>query len=401
MVKLGDLEQKQEDYETARSNYAEAIELFQNNAADEQFSVLFQAERGNTHTRLGVAYAGQDKASEAETEFQTAIEQLSALANKTSDPTTRRFLAVALVNAGELLLSLPKVDSAIENLESAMAQFQLLDDQSDDRIQLAIARTHELLGRGYALQGKHQQALNSFDAAVALLLPLVAEDPDHPDYLDALASAYISKAESFRSRGSIREMLQVLQSSLDYYRALRDANPDVIRYTERLAIALTNTGLALHESGFNHDAQTRLSEANDLLTALVDDYPLIPRFLEQLATCRDAIAQVSLDLNEDPGNDAEAAELYFMHLTSNAATNQEIARFFELLAIAQSHLAQTHQRNQQIELARSKFQEAQVRLEGLIKEIDDIPRYRNALAHVHDRFAHAVRSRGCGSQRTL
>ena len=388
-VRLGDLMQLLHNYPDARSHYNVAQELFATDVTDEALSIQYRSERGNVDTRIGLAYAGEEMADQAQQAFSSAIEQLTTIVETTDDPLPRRYLAVAHVNNGELSARLGSTDDAIASLEEGLKQYASLAAEADGKIALGIARAREQLGRIFIDRGEHEKAILELNDAVEGLLPLVATKPNHPEYLDALASAYISEATGFRTRGLERQLFDSLNLAIGHYRALTTAMPDVPRYSENLAITLTDLGLALHESGSARDAREPLIEAHDRFSNLVDAYGnQVPRFREGFASCKEALAQVLMDIRDDP---SEAKELLVFAVESYqqlAQNSEERPDYIERLAVAQSHYARLLQRQKQDPA--QDFEAAISVLEQLIELTGGRPNYFNELAHVHYQYAMAL-----------
>ena len=387
MLRLGDLAQMQQDYSASRSYYEQALAVFDIAPQDRAVATRFESERGNILTRIGISLAAEEKALDAERSLKDAIAMLTSTVNETADSMTRRYLAAAFANQGELFARQQRFDDAATSLEEAVRQYAMLDIASDEKAALGIARSRELLGRLHTQQGDHAKASKYLDDAVQGLLPLVTAQPDHPEFRDSLASAYISLASSFRSRGMEAEQLLALQSSVESYEVLCKALPDVPRYEESLSITLTDLGLTLHEAGENHTAEETLLEAKEILSRLASSFPQVPRFREELAGCLDALGQVYLALHEDPNKAAEtlagAITIYQTLVTEFA----DRADYFERIAIAQSHYAQALWRQGKSDLARQGFDAAISGLQDLIEAVGDLPKYSSALGHVHYHYA--------------
>lgn len=382
LIRVGDLTLMQQEFESAEEHYADAMQVFRTGVEIAGLTVAFQSELANVHIRIGNAYAEQNKIPEAETEFRDAIEQLNEVAGRTDDPLPRKLLATAYVNAGKLVTGLNS-ENAIKYLTDGLYQYELLAASTDETIQLGKATARDLLGQIHRDAGDHDRAMKYFDESVAALQQLVDDQPDHPNYLNALASVSLSKAASFRTRGLDAAMFEALHQAVEHYRALRNALPGQPRYDLNLAIAQTALGLAQHESALNSEADLTLGEALSLLDDLVRTYGQSSRILEALANCHDARGQVFVDLKEDPGDASRISQDILLLLSQSATTGDEVIRLFEHLAIAQSHLAQAYQRQDQPNLSEQKFAEAIKNLESLIENQGAVPRLVNALAYTH------------------
>ncbi|MCG8652693.1 MAG: protein kinase [Pirellulales bacterium] len=388
LIRLGDLRQKQERYDDAQIRYQTAIELFEKyqQVGDRNLAVHFQTELARAHARRGLSYVASGQSADAYREYDQAFELLQPLVQTTGDPMPSRLLAEVEVNRGELYLQSAELDDAIEYFNRATDVYRALSDEPDEKLVLGWTRAEELLGRTYVNLADFQAAQRHFDAAIAIVDPMVTLHPDRPDFLDALGSIYVSRSSGYRATGMQSRLLQSLNAATDHYRAIRTALPDVPRHTENLAITLVDLGLALHEADENIDAEEKLSEAQELLSALTTSYGVISRFHEHLAACQDALGQVQLDTADD----AQDATLL---LARSLSTYQQLAaanarpELFERLAITQSHYARSLDRQGDDALAKQHFQGAISTLQQLLELEGELPGYANALAHVHFHFA--------------
>ncbi len=401
MVKLGDLLRRQEEHDRAVERYNEALSLFAVHSDNPQLGLPFKVEHGNVHSKLALALLGLDKIDDAQRELKIAIDELTALADSGPDDSSRRMLAVAHVNAGELDWIVGETDLARQHLGTALRRYGEMESADDAKRDVGVAKIHQLLGDIEATLGRHESALAEFDQVVAKLTPLVAADPDHPEYFDLLAAAHVSKAASFRTQGLETELFASLAAAVDSYRALRVAMPNVPRFDENYAIALTDQAIAFHEAAANADAEDALIMARSQFVELVDTYGRVPRFRQRLAACEDALGQVLLD-RSDASADASALladattryqDLHDRSLRGVPAdtpqdpmqTANSRVEYVAGIAIAQSHYAQALQREGKPEEAQSYFIGA-IDLLGQLIAARDQPAYHNALAHVHDRF---------------
>ncbi len=391
LVKLGDLLQLQEDYPGAMEKYALAQRVLATKIDDDTLNQAFRVEHANVHTRFGLALAAQQQPTEAEQQFQLAIRGLEPLASD-SDPDAIRLLAVAFVNDGELAIDLGDRERAVKQLELAVEQYQRVAS-TERRAALGLARAYELLGRISIDRGMHPEAISIFNDAVKVLVPLVESEPDHPEYLDALASLYISEASSFRVRGLEQPLADSLEQALGYYRALDLAMPDLPRYRENLAITLIDLGLARHESGQNPAAEPLLDEARSVLSELTSRYGTVARFRQRLGACLDALGQVQMeryqDVNQAATNLANAAVTYD-ELTKTGADEPGN---FQRMAVALSHYAAALDRQGMHEQSATNFQQAIAILQELIQIDGALPEYQHALAIVHLRYAETLHAR--------
>lgn len=386
LVRIGDLMQMQNDEQSAGEYFAKATDVFQRGFDDPELDVDFRSEAANVLVRQGISASTEARVADAERRFQSAIAMLGQLVSKSDNPLPRKVLASSHHNLGKLLVS-SDPQRAIDQLLVSLKQYQAVDDLNDLSIGLAVAHTHDLLGQVYRDFGDYDAAFASLIEGQDLLESLVRDQPDQPEYLNALASLFVSKASAFREQGRDGESTRALLGAVEHYRTLRAALPGVPRYAENLAVALTDLSLMLHESGLNVQAAEVSEEADQILSQLVRTYGEAPRILEAYASCKDARGQILTDLSEKPGDSALVAVNVLLDLTQAASTDDQIKRLFERLAIAQSHFGRQARVQGKFDLAKRQFQESIQRLNSLVEVQGKIPRLVNALAEVHRRYA--------------
>lgn len=386
LTRLGDLSQLQEDAAAAKRYYTDAIEVLDQawrdvrlaDATIEHIDQLYVAEIGNAKGRLAITFANANQVAEAEKHYEEATTTLEALRQKSSNPVVLRYLATVMVNHGELDASLNRFDDARRRFESGLKLFAEIAQDALPNDVLFIARTRELLGRLARQAGDDEAALEHLQSAIEQLKPLVAANANHPEYLDALASAHISMASLERSGGQIDGGRRSLTQAVEHYRALVRAMPDVPRYEENLSASLIDLGLLLFELDRCRDAEPVLVEACGVMADLLQRYGNQSYYQSQFATAQDALGQVLWEL----GKADLSQQSLVRSLRTYAELNQrspQIAEYVERLAIVQSHLARTATGAD----ADAGFTSAAEMLTGLVEEFPDVPSYAAALGHVY------------------
>ncbi len=386
MIRLGDLSQLREDMPHAIEHYKAAIEVLENpppgtssgELAKDDIAWMYQAEVANATARKAIALANQGKLLEADQSYSLAIEKLIFVDAQTYDPNVVRYLAAALVNHGELLSSQNRFEEAQQRFTDGIATLDRLAALQVPKDVMSIARAEELFGRMLRQQAKYDLALERFDSAVARLLPLVKKVPDDPEYLDALASTYISAASIYQAIGRAGDEKKALQSSVEHYRSLVRALPDLPRYSENLAASLTDLALLLYERDRGLDAKPLLDEADAIVRDLIRRYGVPRDYASLLAANQDALGQVLMSL----GDTDLAKQLFTQSLQTYMALREqspEIADYDARMAIVQSHLAQTTEEA----AAHAEFESAAQLLAGLLGEFPEVSRYASSLGHVY------------------
>ncbi|HBJ33901.1 MAG TPA: hypothetical protein DDZ51_03860 [Planctomycetaceae bacterium] len=414
LIRLGDIHQIQLMQAEARSRYDDAIKVLEKLESQPQIGHLASAEAANANVRKAISYTNENRWADAQAELEPAIAALGALAERyPQEPIMDSYLSAALVNLGETLLSLGKLDAAIEALESVIARSDQAitsaqksrGDAAGETIAedwdaslakferdavLAGVRARELLGRGCLARGDYQRADAVLAEAIDRLSRAMATRADDPDWVDALASACVSRANVQRTAGMQKEMEQTLALAVEHYEKLVIALPDVPRYAESLALTLADLGIAMFDDERLDEARAMLGQASSRWQELLRAYPDIARYHEQNAVCEDALSQIVLQ-REGDGDRA------FGHASAAVQTFQELAELFpdavdhrHRLAISRSHAALAVVKVGQAEAsggvlpqdAKLLFDVAIQGLRSLVEEFPAIAEYRYSLAHV-------------------
>ncbi|MFK8112395.1 MAG: protein kinase [Rubripirellula sp.] len=388
LVRLGDLHRMMQAQDEAIVKYQAAEKFFKSEQVPGELEVRFQSEYANVQARIGLAFAEKNDFSKADESFNQAISQLKTIVDKTPDPLPTRLLAAAHVNAGEYGADF---EVAASHLEQGLGYYRELKVEGDSKLSLNMARSQELLGRVYTKLGNHELAVVNFNESIETLEQLVAAEEDNPDFLNALASTHISQASSFRVRGLNEQQVESLRTAVIHFKALRIAMPGVPRYDESLGITQTDLGITLHELGQNEAALATLQLAQKALTDLVESYGKIPAYRVDYAVCLDAISQVMQDTSKEtqPAVSMAAGSLgTFQRLVQRMSQDQQSIppKYFEQLAISQSHYARALVRHGDADAAKQHFGGAIQALEDLMANQGRLPTYVNALAHVRYHF---------------
>lgn len=383
LVRLGDLHQMQRSSYEARSQYSAALSLLKTGLEDDRLGGDYLTEIGNVHSRLGIAWAKEDPVR-AERHFGRSVATLTSLVSERDNGQPRLYLAEAYIHQGGFYSRHGKMDQAVDSLVRGVDQY-MSTEAVDAEIELEVGQAQDHLGRIHMEAGKFEEASRFFADALDSLIPLVETSPGHPDYIDALAAAYVFQASSFRARGMVRQQLKSLDSAVRYYRLLRKAMPDDPRFGERLAITLSASGLALYESGANGTAELRLLDSQALLEKMVQNYGNVIRFRENLAICRDALGLVYLDVKRDPDKAAKSLSLAHAYVSDQMNVGKRSPEAIERFASISGHFGRAAYRQGEMDVAGKRFGEAIASLQKL-KQRERLPRHVAAAADLHSQF---------------
>lgn len=421
LIRLGDIHQIQMKAADARARYEQAAEVLQVIVDSAVTGHLAKAEAAYARSRSGGAYALENRWGDAQGEYLPAIAALTSLADQyPSEVAINNYLIAALINSGEANLALGEIDLAIDSLESAIRRSDNLTSTegtppTDDSISpsskifadalLAGARGRELLGRAHQSRGDYATADSVFNKSIEVLTVASLDQEDDPRWLDALASASLSRANLQRSNGRQQQMEESLLTAAESYKKLMIAMPDVPSYIENLALTYADLGISQLDDQRPDEARQSITNAKRLYQDLLRAYPDIAKFHEQNAVCDDAMSQITLERDED-------AEQAFAFASNAVRTYQELAELFpdtvdyqHRLAISRSHAAiavfqidagqvgqkatadDSSEQARMPENAQLLFDAAIDGLRTLTQQFPEVPDYRYSLAHVNYRVA--------------
>ena len=133
--------------------------------------------------------------------------------------------------------------------------------------------------------------------SMKLLVGLVGQDANNPNYLNEFASATNSLANVLRGRGE--NPREIYEDAILLMEDLHCSLPDVPLYEEHLAAARRNLALVLIESGQCGDARESLLLARDACISLNGRYPGNYDYTFQRAATNTTLARALVDLDDN------------------------------------------------------------------------------------------------------
>ncbi|MCY2978321.1 MAG: serine/threonine-protein kinase [Planctomycetota bacterium] len=355
LVRLGDISHLQEKVAEAHEHYQTAISLLKDtspnieklnpNATLSTTELSRAIELGRIYSRIGLARDNEGNVMEARNEFDRAIALFRSLETKhaTSDWLSVN-LAVALSNRGSMEQRQRNNDDAIKWLQESIEFFDRAYAAGEARFVLNGVRTRESLGRAFRELGQKNKADSNFDQAETTLSDLIASDMQNPEYLEAQASLFISRAVADRGQGALRSATAKLDDAAKTYEQLREAWPDSLDYVEQSAIVFLDQGHVLLEQGEATSASEKFKEAGARLRKLSEDYPTVPRFQEELAAALSGLGQSQTEFStdlDDAKRSLDECVSIIDGLRISASDGRVLREYVELQAVYMSQYAQT------------------------------------------------------------
>jgi serine/threonine protein kinase len=285
-----------------------ALAFYEQFARQNPLNSKLRKEQARVSHRVGDIYKIQGKTAEAERAYTHAIRLCQKLsAEDSGEPEYQYHLAISHSDLAEIY-RVTQAPRALEEYQQAIELLrQLLDAHPGEReYRQQLARTFN--NRGIAHQQQRKQktevaaAERDYEEAIALLEPLVREDPANPAYQADLARSCINL-------GLLLEDPRPQQSEQFYRRAiallepLKEQYPEKHDYRYRLGTTYDNLGNLLRTAAKKQkkeppaEAETDVRKAIAIFDQLVKDYPRYPLYWKQLANAYKNLGTLLVELN--------------------------------------------------------------------------------------------------------
>jgi tetratricopeptide (TPR) repeat protein len=182
LLKIGDVNQALEEWQSAIAIYSEALTIMQSVIARAPQDREWQRELANTHDRLGQALAGNGDLDAAMQQYGIALKK-------------RTELAVA--------------------------------DKDDNVAQSNLATSHRDIARLYAKRGDFDAALAQYRLAIGIVEGLLKRDPANATWQIALAPLYVGVSELFKNKGDLATALVQYRQAYTLRRELSLRDPAI------------------------------------------------------------------------------------------------------------------------------------------------------------------------------
>jgi tetratricopeptide (TPR) repeat protein len=183
---------------------------------------------------------------------------------------------------------------AEENLAEAVKLFEevLAEDPKDLTNQYHLAVCCRQLGDLKAHLNKHDDGLQLYDRARALMERLAAGNPDVPEYRADTAALYLNLGLLQRERDDLDAARIAQQEALQLLEELVGEYPEVPRYAQDLAQAFRETARLEIAAGQLEEARRALLQALNYFRDLVAKYPDQPEYPALLEEVKQELEQL-------------------------------------------------------------------------------------------------------------
>jgi tetratricopeptide (TPR) repeat protein len=223
---------------------------------------------GSLHSDLGGLFTNNGKEKEALAEYQKTLEIDLELANITSDPTSRRELAIAYHNVGVGQLGTRVFEPALKNFQSAgVILDQLVSaDPKDFNIRITLADNTRRTGETLYRMERYQEALTTLRASNAMYAGLSERSPEN---------------QSLQSRrGTALLMMSILCEKIKDGSCTVDASSQAAKVYEAIhsdSFSQPLLARAYYQKGQGHRLMAHPREAQDAYRRSLEVWDLIQR----------------------------------------------------------------------------------------------------------------------------
>ena len=351
-----------------------------------------QIERGRTLIRLGDLQRRLSQPAKAAASYQLAIEGLSAFSKQSINPNEQReaMLSIAKSHGRLALAANDRVDSSLakSSFETALDVLHPLvaESSSEDEMVTTLSAIQINFGQFLLSQKQADEAEKQFLIAIQQLEIAVKKRVDSLQFQGNLAAARIGLGQTELLKGEASKAKRHFAAASAIYRAISDLNPDEPKYLEQRA--MTHLFLASAERRLGDLEQEALS-----YELAIEDYLLLSKALpnaivyqENLALTFTDLGQLQLELNEPEkaATTLREAKKTFSQLVQSYPA---IPRFYEEYALTLDNLAQVLITVGEFQQALGEGVEAVSTFERLVKSYPEIPNYQERLAVAESHLA--------------
>jgi tetratricopeptide (TPR) repeat protein len=243
--------------------------------------------------KIGDVWQAMDDWESAITAYSSALEVLQKAIDKTPEnPDLQRNHANALSRVGQALAGKGNRDAATKHFGAALEIRSKLAaaDRSNDVLQSNLATSHREIAKLHEKYGERDQALAEYDLAIRIRENLLSRDGSNDTWRSYLASLYTEKGNILESKRNLDVALGQYQMAhkLRLELALRDPANSGLQYN--LATAGMSIADLLVKQNGDLDEAVRLYQG--AIMVLDDFLPSFPRYDEDVFWCHIKIGDI-------------------------------------------------------------------------------------------------------------
>jgi tetratricopeptide (TPR) repeat protein len=255
--------------------------------------------------------------------------------------------------------------------------------RDDTRVRFSTALAYRRLADVLRLLEQHEEALENYDRALALLRQLETEAPGNPEYRRQAAHCRNFQGEVYRVAGRLRDAKAAYEEASRIEGGLAREFPGELDDRQKLARTLNNLGIVLRQTGELAEAERQLRRSADLLEDLT-------RQQRDVLGHRQLLGRAYLNLGtviRTPARFSDAKEAYeraISMLRPLTESHPEKPDFRHELAVALNNTGNLLSSTERFEDAQKIHSLAKGHFAALSADFPNTPIYRQELANTHN-----------------
>jgi serine/threonine protein kinase/tetratricopeptide (TPR) repeat protein len=255
----------------AAANYEHSLSLWRELLQADPDNTAVQLGLGRTLSNLGTLYLALSRAADSERALREAVGVFDRLARQ--NPANAEFIggkASALINLGLALrehADVPGTLDAFRQCETTLAAFPGPKLRDQDR--MTRAKGLHNIGQIEEGQGRHNDALRSYEKALDVYDALRREAPQDAERRASLALCYRSISVARMALGDADEALKAGAKAQGLLEELVRQNPAVTNYQWSLSVVYDDLGIARKKLNQPDEAMSAYRKAEAILRKLL------------------------------------------------------------------------------------------------------------------------------------
>jgi tetratricopeptide (TPR) repeat protein len=294
--------------------------------------------------------------------------------------------------AEEELASEPRAEQKRRRLLTRALEFyqELLQaHEGDPAVRQETGRAYRRVGDILRILGRHQEAQQAYQQAVAVLRELASQSPAAPEPRQDLAESYNWQGELLRTTGKPRQAREAYDSARRLQEELVAQFPNEPEYGKALARTHDNLGILLKEGGELEAARAEFRQAIDRLQDLAARFPERPEYCQLLARSHLNFGPVLKGLKDYAGAERVYGEA-IRRLRALRDADPYKPDYRHELGVACNNLGNLLRRVGRPDEARPCHREAIALFGKLVVDHSEVPVYRRELANSHNSLGYLL-----------
>jgi len=284
--RVGLMQYRLGEFKEAETNYAAALVILKQLAADFPDRPEFRQVLAASHSNRGLLLNGTGRFKEAELDYAAALTIRKQLAAEfPTRPEFRQDLAGSHNNRGNLMRETGRLQEAEGDFNAALDIYQRLaaDIPTRPEFRQDLATSHNNRGNLLRARGRLKEAAADYDSALTIRKQLAADFPARPEFRQGLADSYNSRGHLLSITGRVKEAAADYNSALTIRKQLAADFPTRPEFRKQLAASHNNQGMLFYDAGRLKEAEAAYDAALAIRKQLATDFPTRPEFRQELA----------------------------------------------------------------------------------------------------------------------